>query len=89
MNSEKIWLKLKTSSRPVYRRRQNFQAHSQAGEKHTEMFLPSPSEYATGLKGNIWAVDAARETLNLHDLARRDARRTKLSLLSGFSKVAA
>jgi hypothetical protein len=53
------------------------------------MFLPSPSEYATGLKGNIWAVDAARETLNLHDLARRDARRTKLSLLSGFSKVAA
>jgi hypothetical protein len=53
------------------------------------MFLPSLSEYATGLKGNIWAVDAARETLNLHDLARRNARRTKLSLLSGFSKVAA
>ena len=64
MTSEGIWLKLKASSGRVNKRCQIFQAHSQAGEKHSETFPPFLSEYATGEREGL-AVQAAKKRWTL------------------------
>ena len=47
----------------------NLQAHSQADEKHSDMFLPFLAECATGEKEKL-AMQAARESLDLNKLFR-------------------
>jgi pyrroloquinoline quinone (PQQ) biosynthesis protein C len=47
----------------------NLQAHSQADEKHSDMFLPFLSEYATGEKEAL-AIQAAKESLDLNAIFR-------------------
>jgi len=47
----------------------NLQAHSQADEKHSEMFLPFLAEYATGEKEAL-ATEAAKESLALNAIFR-------------------
>jgi pyrroloquinoline quinone (PQQ) biosynthesis protein C len=47
----------------------NLQAHSQADEKHSDMFLPFLEEYATGEK-EAAAIQAARESLELNAMFR-------------------
>jgi len=47
----------------------NLQAHSQADEKHSEMFLPFLAEYATGEKEAL-ATQAAKESLALNAIFR-------------------
>lgn len=47
----------------------NLQAHSQADEKHSDMFLPFLSEFATGEKEEL-AIQAARESLDLNAIYR-------------------
>ena len=47
----------------------NLQAHSQADEKHSDMFLPFLSEYAIGRKEQL-ALDAARKSLDFNALFR-------------------
>ncbi len=48
----------------------NLQAHSQADEKHSDMFLPFLEEHAKGEK-EAAAVQAARESLDLNALFRK------------------
>jgi len=48
----------------------NLQAHSQADEKHSDMFLPFLEEHATGEK-EAAAVQAAKESLELNALFRK------------------
>jgi len=47
----------------------NLQAHSQADEKHSDMFLPFLTEYATGEK-EAAAMRAAKESLDLNAIFR-------------------
>ena len=47
----------------------NMQAHSQADEKHSDMFLPFLAEHATGKKEPA-AIQAAKESLELNALFR-------------------
>ena len=47
----------------------NLQAHSQADEKHSDMFLPFLAEFATGEKETI-AIQAAKESLDLNAIYR-------------------
>ena len=47
----------------------NFDAHRQADEEHSDMFLPFLSEHATGEKEKI-ALDAVQESLELFALYR-------------------
>lgn len=47
----------------------NFDAHRQADEEHSDMFLPFLSEHATGEKGQL-ALDAVKESLELFALYR-------------------
>lgn len=48
----------------------NLQAHSQADEKHSDMFLPFLSEYATGGKEQL-ALMAAKRSLDFNALFRK------------------
>jgi pyrroloquinoline quinone (PQQ) biosynthesis protein C len=48
----------------------NLQAHSQADEKHSDMFLPFLEEFATGERENR-ALQAAQESLDLNVLFRK------------------
>jgi pyrroloquinoline quinone (PQQ) biosynthesis protein C len=48
----------------------NLQAHSQADEKHSDMFLPFLAEHATGPKENE-AVQAARDSLAFNAMYRK------------------
>lgn len=52
----------------------NFDAHRQADEEHSDMFLPFLSEYATGEKEQL-ALDAVRESLELFALYREGVAR--------------
>jgi len=47
----------------------NFEAHSQADEEHSDMFLPYLAEYATGEKEQA-ALEAVQESLDLFALYR-------------------
>jgi len=47
----------------------NLQAHSQADEKHSDMFLPFLAEYATGERETA-AIQAAKESLQLNAIFR-------------------
>jgi hypothetical protein len=47
----------------------NFDAHRQADEEHSDMFLPFLSEHATGEKEKM-ALDAVKESLELFALYR-------------------
>lgn len=47
----------------------NFDAHRQADEEHSDMFLPFLSEYATGEKEKL-ALDAVKESLELFAVYR-------------------
>jgi len=47
----------------------NMEAHSQADEKHSDMFLPFLSEYATG-KREALAIQAGKESLQLNAIFR-------------------
>jgi len=47
----------------------NFDAHRQADEEHSDMFLPFLEEYATGEKEQM-ALDAVKESLDLFALYR-------------------
>ena len=47
----------------------NLQAHSQADEKHSDMFVPYLAEYATGENEKL-ALQAARESLELNAVYR-------------------
>jgi len=48
----------------------NLQAHSQADEKHSDMFLPFLEKYATGEKEAL-ALQAAKDSLDLNALYRQ------------------
>ncbi len=48
----------------------NLQAHSQADEKHSDMFLPFLREFATAEKEKL-ALDAAKESLDLNAMFRK------------------
>src|ERR1041385_8271998 len=48
----------------------NLQAHSQADEKHSDMFLPFLAEHATGIKEAL-ALQAAKESLAFNALYRK------------------
>ncbi|HXG51151.1 MAG TPA: iron-containing redox enzyme family protein [candidate division Zixibacteria bacterium] len=48
----------------------NLQAHSQADEKHSDMFLPFLKEFATGEKEKL-AVQAAKDSLALNAMFRK------------------
>lgn len=48
----------------------NLQAHSQADERHSDMFLPFLAEFATGEKEEL-AVQAAAESLELNKIYRK------------------
>ena len=52
----------------------NFDAHRQADEEHSDMFLPFLSEYATGEKEKL-ALDAVKESLELFALYREGVAR--------------
>jgi hypothetical protein len=54
----------------------NLQAHSQADEKHSDMFLPFLAEHATGEKEDL-AVQAGRESLELNKLFREGIARAQ------------
>ena len=53
----------------------NFEAHSQADEEHSDMFLPYLAEYATGEKEQA-ALEAVRESLDLLALYREGVARS-------------
>ena len=59
----------------------NLQAHSQADEKHSDMFLPFLSEHATGEKEQL-AVQAARESLDLNAIFREGIAKAQESLVA-------
>jgi hypothetical protein len=48
----------------------NMQAHSQADEKHSDMFLPFLAEHATGNK-EAPAIQAARDSLAFNAMYRK------------------
>jgi pyrroloquinoline quinone (PQQ) biosynthesis protein C len=48
----------------------NMQAHSQADEKHSDMFLPFLAEHATGDKEAL-AIQAAKDSLAFHAMYRK------------------
>jgi len=48
----------------------NLHAHSQADEKHSDMFLPFLNEYASGDKERL-AIQAAKESLDLNAMFRK------------------
>jgi hypothetical protein len=48
----------------------NLEAHSQADEKHSDMFLPFLSDYAIGDKEQL-ALAAARKSLDFNALFRK------------------
>ena len=48
----------------------NLQAHSKADEKHSDMFLPFLSEFATGETEKL-AIQAAKESLDLNAIFRK------------------
>ena len=52
----------------------NFDAHRQADEEHSDMFLPFLSEHATGEKEKL-ALDAVKESLDLFALYREGVAR--------------
>jgi pyrroloquinoline quinone (PQQ) biosynthesis protein C len=52
----------------------NFNAHRQADEEHSDMFLPFLSEHATGEKEKL-ALDAVKESLQLFALYREGVAR--------------
>ena len=52
----------------------NFDAHRQADEEHSDMFLPFLSEHATGEKEKL-ALDAVKESLQLFALYREGVAR--------------
>jgi len=54
----------------------NLQAHSQADEKHSDMFLPFLAEYATGEK-EAAAIQAAKESLDLNVIFRQGIARAQ------------
>jgi len=58
----------------------NLQAHSQADEKHSDMFLPFLSEYATGEKEQL-AIQAAKESLDLNMIFREGIAKAQESLV--------
>jgi hypothetical protein len=48
----------------------NLQAHSQADEKHSDMFLPFLAEHATGIKEAL-ALQAAKDSLAFNAMYRK------------------
>jgi hypothetical protein len=48
----------------------NLQAHSQADEKHSDMFLPFLAEYTTGKKEAL-AIQAAKDSLAFNAMYRK------------------
>jgi pyrroloquinoline quinone (PQQ) biosynthesis protein C len=54
----------------------NLQAHSQADERHSDMFLPFLSEHAIGEKEEL-AIQAGRESLELNKLFREGIARAQ------------
>jgi hypothetical protein len=48
----------------------NLQAHSQADEKHSDMFLPFLAEHATGTK-EAPAIQAAKDSLAFNAIYRK------------------
>jgi len=54
----------------------NLQAHSQADEKHSDMFLPFLAEHATGEK-EAAAIQAAQESLDLNVIFRQGIARAQ------------
>jgi hypothetical protein len=48
----------------------NLQAHSQADEKHSDMFLPFLAEYATGSK-EATAIQTAKDSLAFNAMYRK------------------
>ncbi len=54
----------------------NLQAHSQADEKHSDMFLPFLSEHATG-EMEAAAIEAAKESLDLNAMFREGIARAQ------------
>jgi hypothetical protein len=48
----------------------NLQAHSQADEKHSDMFLPFLAEHATGKKEGL-AIQAAKDSLAFNAMYRK------------------
>ena len=48
----------------------NLQAHSQADEKHSDMFLPFLAEHATGEKETL-AIQAAKDSLAFNAMYRK------------------
>jgi pyrroloquinoline quinone (PQQ) biosynthesis protein C len=48
----------------------NMQAHSQADEKHSDMFLPFLAEHATGAK-EVPAIQAAKDSLAFNAMYRK------------------
>lgn len=54
----------------------NLQAHSQADEKHSDMFLPFLAEHATGEK-EAAAIQAAKESLDLNAIFREGIARAQ------------
>jgi len=57
----------------------NLQAHSQADEKHSDMFLPFLAEHATGDK-EAAAIQAAKESLDLNAIFRAGIARAQEKL---------
>jgi pyrroloquinoline quinone (PQQ) biosynthesis protein C len=57
----------------------NLQAHSQADEKHSDMFLPFLSQHATGEKEPL-AILAAQESLDLNAIFREGIARAQEKL---------
>jgi pyrroloquinoline quinone (PQQ) biosynthesis protein C len=53
----------------------NFEAHSQADEEHSDMFLPYLAKYATGEKEQA-ALEAVKESLDLLALYREGVARS-------------
>jgi pyrroloquinoline quinone (PQQ) biosynthesis protein C len=58
----------------------NLQAHSQADEKHSEMFLPFLAEYAKGEK-EAAAIQAAKESLELNAIFREGIAKAQEKIL--------
>lgn len=56
--------------RDEYKEIPNLQAHSKADEKHSDMFLPFLSEFATGEMEKL-AIQAAKESLDLNAIFRK------------------
>jgi hypothetical protein len=57
----------------------NLQAHSQADEKHSDMFLPFLAEHATGKKEEL-AIQAAKDSLAFNAMYRKGIARAQARL---------